>query len=61
VAECKVQLGVLMDGQRHAFLRVPLYKPSATGRAAKGALNPEPCLDAEGVQSSVSFTLQYLE
>ncbi len=56
-----MQLGVLMDGQRHAFLRVPLYKPSATGRAAKGALNPEPCLDAEGVQSSVSFTLQYLE
>ncbi len=61
VAECQVPLGVLMDGQRHAFLHVPLYKPSATGQASKGDSIAEPCLDAEGVQSSISFTLQYLE
>ncbi len=55
-----MQLGVLMDGQRHAFLRVPLYKPSG-GRKGDGGPGLERCLDAEGAQSAISFTLQYLE
>ncbi len=56
MAECRVPLGLLMDGQRHAFLRVPLHKPAAADEAADGA-----CRNADGTQSAISFTLQYLE
>ena len=48
-----------MDGQRRAFLRVPLYKGTAADKSAERP--PEPCLNKDGEHSAISFTLQFLE